>query len=154
MAASQAPPLAAEVGPQQLAEVEQHFEAETAAGDQGPPAQRQGSSSQVQLERMLWGVDVDDLLQRLTTGESNYNPSQRIRCSTVPQAICLCKNAGSAGRAVDYALRTHHAASETACFAPALSRHTAFAAAVTCSQLFLRHVNAEMRCSCAAAPSA
>eukprot|EP00891_Asterochloris_glomerata_P001215 jgi/Astpho2/1215/fgenesh1_pg.00022_%23_22_t len=68
-----------EVGPQQLAEVEQHFDAETAAGDQGPPAKRQGSGSQVQLERVLWGVDVDDLLQRLATGRSDYDPSQHIR---------------------------------------------------------------------------
>ena len=94
LAARQAPLSAAEVGPQQLAEVEQHFEAETAAGDQGAPAQRQGSGSQVQLERVLWGVDVDDLLQRLTIGESDYDPSQRIRCGTAPQRTWLCKSAG------------------------------------------------------------
>ena len=70
--------------------MERHFEAETAAGDQGAPAQRQDSGSQVQLERVLWGVDVDDLLQRLTTGESDYDPSQRIRCGTVPQRSILC----------------------------------------------------------------
>ena len=148
LAASQASLSAAEVGPQQLAEVEQHFEAETAAGDQGAPAQRQGSGSQVQLERVLWGVDVDDLLQRLTTGASDYDPSQRIRCGTAPQQTCLGK---SAGRAAGCARGTHSAASEIVRFVPALSRH---AAAVTCSHLFLRHVNAEVRCSCLAMPSA
>ena len=153
LAASQAPPSAAEVGPQQLAEVEQHFEAETAAGDQGALAQRQGSGSQVQLERVLWGVDVDDLLQRLTTGESDYDPSQRIRCGTAPQRTWLCKSAGIAGRAAGCAFETHNAASGTG-FAPATSRHAASAAAVTCLHRVKRLVNAEVRCSSAAVSSA
>lgn len=154
LAASQAPPSAAEVGPQQLAEVEQHFDAETAAGDQGPPAKRQGSGSQVQLERVLWGVDVDDLLQRLATGRSDYDPSQHIRCGTASQRTCLCKSAGSGGRAAKLALRTHNATSGTACCTPALCRPLAFAAAAAWLCLFLGHLNAQMRCSGAAVASA